>query len=128
MPRPIPALLLFLAIGACTTVPEETGTDPKLAAAIDGFIAGKPQQCIRLDEATGSEIFRGGIVYRPGRRLTYVNTAAGCGSTRTDDIMINEVRSGELCRGDIVRFADRTSGFISGSCALGDFVPYRRPK
>ena len=128
MSRPVPALLLFIAIGACATVPQETGPDPKLAAATAGLVVGKPKHCIRLDEAVGSEVVRSGIIYRTSRRLTYVNIAPGCGSVRSDDIMINEVHSSELCRGDIVRFADRTSGFTSGSCALGDFVPYRRPQ
>jgi hypothetical protein len=29
-----------------------------------------------------------------------------------------------LCRGDIARVADVSTGMIVGSCAVGDFIPY----
>jgi Family of unknown function (DUF6491) len=118
-------------LGGCATTANETaqGPDPRLTAALEGRVAGKPQNCIRLDQATGSEIFRDAILYREGRSRFWLADAPGCGSTRpSDDILVQNVFGSQLCRGDIVRQVERVGGFAGGACAIRSFTPYTKPK
>jgi hypothetical protein len=125
----IRCILPFALLAGCATVAHHDGPDPKLTAALDGKTAGKPQSCIRLDQATGSEIFRDSILYREGRNRYWLADAPGCGTLGSNDyILVQNVFGSELCRGDIVRLVDRSGGFHAGSCAIRGFTPYTRPK
>ena len=39
--------------------------------------------------------------------------------------LVTRSQGSQLCRGDIGTVTDMTSGMVVGSCALGDFVPYK---
>ena len=123
-------LPLTLLAGCATTAETAQGPDPKLTAVLEGRVAGKSQNCIRLDQATGNEIFRDAILYRAGRTTYYVADAPGCGSSRghNDYILVQNVFGSQLCRGDIVRQVERTGGFTAGACAIRGFTPYTKPK
>jgi hypothetical protein len=41
--------------------------------------------------------------------------------------MIVKTFGSQYCRGDQAQSADLQSGMLTGSCALGDFTPYRAP-
>jgi hypothetical protein len=122
------ALLPLVGLAACATTMTSGADDrAKLDAELATKVAGKPQTCIRLDEAQGSQAYDDVLVYRASRRLTYVNAAPGCRGHEIDPIFVTDVRGSQLCRGDVVRLVSRTGGFQSGFCVLGDFTPYRRP-
>lgn len=124
------ALPLTLLAGCATTTQTAQGPDPKLTAALEDRVAGKPQSCIRLDQATGNEIYRDAILYRASRSKYYVADAPGCGSSRgnNDYILVQNVFGSQLCSGDIVRQVERTGGFTAGACAIRGFTPYTKPK
>ncbi|UVO54961.1 hypothetical protein [Sphingomonas sp. SUN039] len=120
------ALLPLVALVSCaSTVQSDSADRAKLDTELAARTAGKPQTCIRLDEAVGTQAYRDVLVYRPGRRVTYVNAAPGCTGNDTDPIFVNEVHGSQLCRGDVIRTVSRTGGFQTGFCILGDFTPYR---
>ena len=95
--------------------------------ALAGKTAGKPQTCISLRDANGTEqVGDRTILYTVNKRLIYRNDPrGGCPSLGRDRTLVTRVYSSQLCRGDIVTPTDLVSGFSGGSCSLGDFVPYR---
>jgi hypothetical protein len=101
--------------------------DAKITKALANLTPGAPVPCISLATPMSSSLYGGTILYRNSGRLTYRNDTRGiCGSR--DDILVTRSWGSQLCRGDVVRTVDRLSGFHTGSCVLGDFVPYRRAK
>jgi len=121
---------LLAAAAACATsasARQEEREDPRVTKALAGKIAGKPQSCLSLRTAGSSRTFNGAVLYRVNRNLTWRNDMNGCPSLNNDRIQIVRVFGSQLCRGDIVSFADRGTGAQFGSCAIGDFVPYRTP-
>jgi hypothetical protein len=124
-------ILPLIMLGGCATVADESaqGPDPRLTEALAGRVAGKPQNCLPLDKAVGSEIFRDAILYREGRSRFWLADAPGCGGTRHNDyILVQNVFGSQLCRGDIVRLAERTGGMTAGACSIRSFTPYTKPK
>lgn len=122
-------LPLVLLAGCATPSQTAQGPDLKLQAALAGKVAGTPQSCIRLDQASGSEVYRDAILYRAGRNRYFLADAPGCGSGKSfDSILVQNVFGSQLCRGDIIRIVERTGGFTSASCAIGGFTPYTVPK
>ena len=123
-------ILPLALLAGCATVPQTAqGPDTKLEAALVGKIAGKPQNCISLDQSRSSEIFRDAILYREGRNRYWLADAPGCGSSGYNDyILVQHVFGSQLCSGDLIRLVERTGGFSAGACALGKFTPYTKPK
>lgn len=115
----------LILTASCATVPQEEGPDPKLAEALKGMHAEKARSCIPLDEARSAKVYRGAILYTPGRRLSYVNNSPGCQTNDYDPLFVVETFGTQLCKGDTVKFVDRISGMPGGFCVLGDFTPYR---
>jgi hypothetical protein len=103
----------------------EMQEDPGVTKALAGRTAGEPRDCLSLNDTRQSSTYRGTILYRTSSKLTYRNDMNGCTSLSDDRIPIIEVRGSQICRGDIVRLADRTSGAQWGACTFGNFVPYR---
>lgn len=130
----IVTLSAVLMLGACAATPEQIArdtaqqvkTEAELADALKGYAAGTPVSCInpRNDNTT---IFGDKIMYRGGSSRVYVtNTNGGCFGLRRNDIIVTRSTNGQLCSGDIVTTVDPTSRMQSGSCAFGEFVPYKR--
>lgn len=81
-----------------------------------------PQQQIRSTHYVGDRT----ILYRVSKNLVYRNDPlGGCPGLNSNAALITRTPTGQLCRGDIAQVRDFSLGFSSGSCALGDFVPYR---
>ena len=106
--------------------------DARLEKALAGKTPGKAVSCIRLRDTHGTESFdneKGTILFKVSRKLVYrTDTNGACRRVGTGgDALITRSFSGDqLCRGDIAQSANLTSGgFPTGSCAMGDFVPYR---
>ena len=131
----IPALLL-LALTASASVCAKTAEEklsPKeakeLATALDGKVAGKPVSCVSTQQgqnlrAIGDDT----LIYKVSKKLTYRNNLLGsCNGLSFGDTLVLKVFGSQYCRGDIAHVVNLPSGAMTGSCALGDFVPYTTP-
>ena len=102
--------------------------EAELAKMLAGRVAGKPVDCIPQHAIESSEVLEGtAIVYRDGNRLYVNRPASGAESLDSDDILLTDTHTPELCSVDVVRLIDRTSHFERGFVGLGKFVPYVRP-
>ncbi len=127
----LPALLL-LALAATASAKEAQA--PKLdereakdlAAALDGKVAGKPVPCV--SSFRGDNLHAIGdhtLIYRVSKKVTYRNDLQGtCHGLRFGDTLVLKVFGDQYCRGDIAHVVHFPTGTLSGTCALGDFVPY----
>ncbi|ARU17191.1 hypothetical protein [Croceicoccus marinus] len=133
------ALASFAPVFALTPIAAQAAQDDpateelskgeqRLAKALEGRVAGEPENCIQLNRITSSTIYDDtAIVYRVGSTL-YVNRPDG-GANFLDsrDIMVNRTTIGQICDIDTVQMMDQT-GFMSGIVFLGEFVPYTKPE
>lgn len=129
-------LLALLALGSLTACgaigeapPRTERAQSRLSQALAGKVAGAPQRCISRHRINDLEIVdRGTILYKNGRDLLYRNDPeGGCGGLDATRTLVVDARSGDLCRGDLVRAVDRYSGATVGVCAFSDFIPYVTP-
>lgn len=100
-----------------------------LAARLAGRIVDRPQSCLPTRRAGDMHVVDDyTILYRDGATVWRNDPPGGCnGLGRGGSAMVSRLIGPQLCRGDIVSIVDTASGFNSGSCVLGDFVPFRRP-
>lgn len=92
-----------------------------------GKAAGRPEKCLPLQRSNDMVVIDDDtILYRDGR-TTYVNKPLGSCNLlgRGSYALVTRSVGSQLCRGDIGTVTDMTSGITVGSCAMGDFVPYR---
>jgi len=100
----------------------------KLDEALAGFTPGKAVDCVdnrdlRSPESYGDNI----ILFRTGSKLIYrTDTSGSCSGIGRGEALITRQWGSRLCKGDIARTADLTTGFQSGVCSFGEFVPYRK--
>lgn len=94
-----------------------------------GRIAGKPQQCISPDIASGPQITdTGTIIYRRTNKRLFVSTPIGtCRSLRPLTTLVIERYGSQICRGDRFRVIDPPSRIPSPFCRFGAFVPWDKP-
>lgn len=91
-------------------------------------VAGEPVSCIpqvrlRRSTAASDEV----LLYDDGATV-YVNAPyLGCPGAR-NNTMISSTPIGRLCSGDIVQVQDLLARAPLGSCALSQFIPFRRVK
>ena len=89
--------------------------------------AGRPAKCLPQIRSNDMVVIDDDtILYRVGR-TTYVNQTLGSchGLARGSHALVTRSFGSQLCRGDIATVLDTRSGVTVGSCAFGDFVPYR---
>jgi hypothetical protein len=99
-----------------------------LDKALEGKVAGKPQSCISLTQRADLQIISDDLLLYKAGRTVYLNRVNGsCSGLSFGRTLVTNVWGSQLCRGDIARVADLQAGMITGSCALGDFVPYAPP-
>lgn len=124
-------VLLLVTLAACANTPEpKAKLDPKeaeaLAHALDGKVPGKPVACVSA--MRGSDLRAIGdhtLIYRFSSKLVYRNDLEGtCHGLSWGDTLVMRVTGSQYCRGDIAHVVDLPSGMMTGSCALGDFIPY----
>ena len=129
-------LLIFatsaIGLAACATAmsqPEQRSA--KAQATYDrmlaGKVAGRAENCLPLQRSNDMVVIDDDtILYRNGR-TTYVNKPLGSCNLlgRGSYALVTRSVGSQLCRGDIGTVTDMTSGMTVGSCALGDFVPYK---
>jgi hypothetical protein len=136
MKRIILALAMLPIVAACTqgaarSEPELGVREARdLAKEIEGKVAGAPQSCISsLDSSKLRVLGDNVVVYRVNKDLVYRGTLEGAcrGLAMGDALVMNRPTATQYCRGDIARSVNFPSGMTTGSCAFGDFVPYRTP-
>lgn len=127
------AMLASAIVGlcACATASEPEQRSARAQQSYDralaGKVAGEPVRCLPLYRSNDMvAIDETTILFRDGRTI-YVNHPLGsCGGLgRFNYTLVTRTFGSNLCRGDIARVVDLTTGVHRGSCALGDFVPYR---
>ena len=119
-------------LAACETVDNQPAQRSARAQqdfdrALAGKVPGKPESCLPLRRSTDMTVIDDDtILYRDGR-TTYVNKPLGSCSNLGNGsyALVTKSTGSETCRGDIANVVDATSGVTVGTCALGDFVPYR---
>lgn len=107
------------------------GSESLAAALGDRVQAGPPVNCVaERDLQDNRSAGEGAIIFSTkSRRLVYVNSPpGGCPEITSSRALRLRTPSTRVCRGDIVSVFDPVNGFEYGSCGLGDFVPYRRPR
>ncbi len=103
--------------------------DEMLAAETAGRIEGKPVSCIyQRDIKTVHVIPRTALVYETNNGTRYVNRPTGAGFLRSDQILVTNTYSPQLCDIDIVQLVDNLSRIDFGSVGLGKFIPYPKPR
>lgn len=124
--------LLPLAVAGCAGSYEPQPLTEKqamrLEKAVAGMTPGEKVSCISRSPTNSMTVISGNVVlYRASSRLIYRNDLIGsCNGLTRGDTMIVRSYTAQSCRGDLVTSADLGSGVVTGSCALGDFTPYRK--
>ena len=129
--------MLLLAAAATSLVAcETTDSQPEQRSAAaqatyDRLLAGKTPgraaKCLPLMRSNDMVVIDDDtILYRDGR-TTYVNQPLGSCNLlgRGSYALVTRSSGSQLCRGDIANVVDASTGMTVGSCALGDFVPYK---
>ena len=121
------ALAATLTAAPLAAQSAEERSEEAFAELTEGRVAGEPQSCIstvgrsnrlRVEEYVG-------LVYERGDTI-WVARASNPRSIDPWDIPIIERYGSQLCRTDVIRTVDRSSGFFTGVLFLEDFVPYTR--
>lgn len=129
------ALPVLLAACASASMAEDKSTaltekqQAALDKALEGKIAGEKQSCISLTQRADLQVISDNLLLYKAGSTVYLNRVMGsCSGLSFGRTLVTNVFGSQLCRGDINRVADFGSGMLTGSCAFGDFVPYRPAK
>ncbi|MFB0612188.1 hypothetical protein [Aurantiacibacter poecillastricola] len=96
------------------------------AELVEGRTAGEPQPCITAFQSSDIRVEENvGLVYERGDTI-WVARANNPRSLDNWDVPIIERFGSRLCRYDVTRTIDRSTGMFSGVLFLDDFVPYTR--
>ena len=136
----IASTMLAVLIAGCARTPADTAraaeaqqaTQDALRQQLAGLVPGRAQTCLP-NTLPGAGVQTRGygatILYIAGRDLIYRNdTTGGCQAIARGDILVTRQALGRACSGDIATTVDQTTGFVTGSCGLRDFIPYKRPR
>lgn len=132
--RVLPFLAPLILAGCATGQQSPPQLTEKQAVALEKELAGKeegkPVTCISQRPQTSFRAISDNVLlYKVSSRLIYKNEVLGtCSGLTRGSALVTQVYGSQLCRGDIARTVDFTVGIPTGSCALGDFVPYTKSK
>ncbi|MBY0282940.1 MAG: hypothetical protein K2W81_03120 [Sphingomonas sp.] len=128
-------LIALLFATGCAATPREAAIptdrkvadETKLARLLRGYTPGPAQSCLPAQRTQyHTEGVGDTLLYSANRDVIYRNDTSGCSGVARGDALITSNFSTRLCRGQIAATVDTFTGFQSSSCALGDFVPYRK--
>lgn len=125
--------LATLAAAACAPAAPVEMTEAaqsQLADELRGRSAGPSVSCVNQRNLRGNRsVGEGVIIFESSSNLLYVNRPpAGCPELDSGRALLTRTSGTQLCRGDIATVFDPASGIHYGSCGLGEFTPYRRPR
>jgi hypothetical protein len=127
---------LGLVAAACAALLAGTAADARtrltgeqqLAKLLEGRVAGTPVDCIYMPTVGSSTVIdKTAIVYNSGRTVYVQRPKVGAESLDSDDILVTEMHSSQLCSIDTVQLHDRNGHFWRGFVGLDKFVPYAKP-
>lgn len=133
----IPLALAAAALASCAPTPPgqaaiaQAQAQARLGRLLAGKVAGPPQSCLasyRQNDMVVIDDYT--IAYRDGANRVYVNhPPGGCNLLGAGNYtLVTRTTGSELCRGDIGQVVDLMNHATVGSCAMGDFIPYERPR
>lgn len=128
----LPALALVAGCAATPPSPAQLRAQARDAAQLDealaGFTPGKPVNCVENRDLRGPEAYGDTtLLFRASRKLIWrTETRGSCNDVKRGDALITRQYTSRLCKGDVARTADLHSGFQTGTCIIGEFVPYRK--
>lgn len=145
--RNIPIALGLAAIACATPLLASDGEQPGIReqtlAAIQGLddrgqdiaklylkdrVAGDPVACIPRNRLRRSTAASDDVLLYDDGSVVYVNAPyRGCPRAR-NHTLISSTPIGRLCAGDIVLVQDLVARVPLGSCALSEFIPFRKTK
>ena len=132
--RSMSLLILAATLGACSTGPQP-GRSAQAEAHLQQLLAGKtpmqPTSCLPHYRANDMVVIDANTVVFKNGQTVYRNDFQGgaCSNLGNGSYALVTRTSGDgLCRGDIAEVKDLTNGITVGSCVLGDFVPYAKPR
>lgn len=128
--------LPFLALiaGCAATPPSESQLRAqardaaKLEETLTGFTPGTPVNCVENRDLRGPEAYgEHTLIFRASRKLIWrTETSGSCDEVKRGDALVTRQFGSRLCKGDIARTANLQAGFSTGTCVIGEFVPYRK--
>jgi hypothetical protein len=136
--RSISLALITAALASCATAPQPMDArspegEAQLQRLIAGRSAGPPMSCLpgyNSRRSNMTAIDDNTIAFRTGSGGdVYVSnvTSGGCGRLGSGlYTLVTRTTGSSLCSGDIANVTDLRTGVIVGSCAIGEFTPYRR--
>lgn len=115
------ALVSFTVPAAARPSPQE-----QLSQLLAGKTAGAPVDCLPLSSISASRIIdRTAIVFETSPGKFYLNTPPrDANALESDDTMVIDTRTPELCNVDTVGLRNMATGSPGGFIGLGRFVPY----
>lgn len=123
----LPACALLLAGTASADQRRPDPAERQLAKSLRGLTPAEPMRCLPRERF--SEVHGGpnAVLYVGGRNRKYLNRVTGeCPGLARGDIVVVRSLGNDPCEGDQVQTREALNGRLSGSCALGMFVPYGR--
>ena len=133
--RSMSLLTLTVALGACSTTPQQMGrtaeADAHLQKLIAGKVPGEGLACLPHYRAKNMVVIDDNTIVFEDGRTVYRNDFRGSQCSRLGSgfyALVTRTSGSGLCNGDIARVVDTSSGMHVGSCVLGDFVPYTTPR
>ncbi|WP_235512759.1 hypothetical protein [Sphingomonas sp. Leaf17] len=131
-----PMLAAAITLAACAPTAEQrarmasddAAAQTQLAKKLAGLVPGPSSACLPPIRATQVEAYGPTLLYTVSRGLKYrSDTNGGCESLARGDILVTVSNGSGVCQGDLARTVDRVARFTTGGCAIGPFIPYRKP-
>lgn len=125
---PVAFLAMLAGCSADTEARIAAARQTALAAELASRAAGEARRCVDIDRLGGNRGYgRNVILFSGAGRTAFLNRTRGpCSELTPFRILVTRPTGGQLCSGDIISVVDASTGGHFGSCALGDFVPYRK--
>ena len=129
-----PMIIIAGAAAIAGTAIASSDRSPKdareLAEALEGRVAAAPVDCMPNQHGTGRmEIIDDNtILFRSGSTLYLQNPNGGCPGIKNGQytLVLRQIGSHQVCRGDIQQLVDLQTGVQGGACVFGPFVPYKK--
>lgn len=135
MYRNLFAIVAAAGLIGCALTPAEQArrevSDQREQARLDAALArlsptGERSMCVSRATIRQTQLFDDAILFERSRDHLYRSAVApGCGNDRDAILVFRNSTGSQYCSGDIVDLRDRSSGFPTGFCTLGEFVEYR---
>jgi hypothetical protein len=126
------SLMIAAAAGAASPTHKAShGADAqaKLATRLAGLTPGHPIDCLPGAETRFAQthVYGSTVLYEVNRNNVYrTETGGGCEGAGHGDVLVVKSNFGQVCSGDIAQTYEPVSRVPTGSCALGQFTPYRK--